>query len=572
MDLKIGNPQAHLTAALGGTLLARAGWALLAAGIVAWAVGAGFVALWCFALAAVALAGGLPLPLALVSPLYMGILGWLVDMLPFVILAGWTGFVLRWGLTLLRERRLPTVGRWMWIPIGLAAWTLVGASAIQLAQWKHFALVWGIQVLASAVVIAVPDQFRSLERVADIALALLVFVVVLSVGVLLDWVGIPVQELQDTSVKVRAESAYGVDAFPSDTGMIKYAKAQNAGALQLRNSLERTAERNPELPDHEVFPALRDAFGENKLIVRFEGSARRFESSLANLDVDLAFDNVGVAPANTVPRLRSFPRNALTYPGICAALLPFAFFFAWGKDRRKRTLGYVAVAACLFGAGFALARGAWAVILLGGIYLVVDGLISRRLKLEYFVAFVTGAVVVTAVFFVKYNEDPLTARAGGDASIATRQNVYSDTLSILDARYALTGLGMTRERPTESAYGIGKYIPPAGTHSTYLNYLFRTGVPGALAILALYVIATLHARAKSRLEAGNRRVLWSLCTASLIIVGVHGLILNLYVEPVYTLTISILVGLAMVGTTTLRTSVIPWRTRAAGRDPGATAT
>ena len=561
MDLRIGNRKVGLAPALGGTPLARAGWALAAAGIVAWAVGAGFVALWCFALAAVALAGGLPLPIALVSPLYMGVLGWLVDMLPFVILAGWTAFVLRWGITLLRARRLPAVGRWMWIPVGLAAWTLVGASAIELGQWKHFALVWGIQVLASGVVIAVADQFNALEDVVDIVFALLIFVVVLSTGVLLDWVGVPVQELQDTSVKVRAESAYGVDAFPSDTGMIKYAKAQNAGALQLRNRLERTAESNPGLPDHEVFLALRDAFGENKLMVRFEGSARAFESKLANVDVDLAFDNVGVAPANTVPRLRSFARNALTYPGICAALVPFGFFFIWGAGRRRKILGYVAVGACLFGAGFALARGAWAVILLGGIYLLVDGAIASKIKFEYFAAFLVGAMVLTAVFFVKYNEDPLTARAGGDASIATRQNVYSDTLSILDARYALTGLGMTRERPTESAYGIGKYIPPAGTHSTYLNYLFRTGVPGALAILALYALATLHARAKSQIEVGDRRLLWTLCTCSLIIVAVHGLILNLYVEPVYTLTISILVGLAMVGASALETSVIPWRTR-----------
>jgi hypothetical protein len=55
-------------------------------------VGPGVVALWSFTVAAVALAFALPLPWALVSPLYMGIAGWLVDMLPFVILAGCSSY------------------------------------------------------------------------------------------------------------------------------------------------------------------------------------------------------------------------------------------------------------------------------------------------------------------------------------------------------------------------------------------------------------------------------------------------------------------------------------------------
>ncbi|MFN2526487.1 MAG: hypothetical protein ABR505_09560, partial [Actinomycetota bacterium] len=76
---------------------ARAWWGggllLLAAGVVGWLTGTfngGLVALWCFAAATVAVCLVLPLSAAFVAPLFMGIAGWLVDMLPFIVLVGWT--------------------------------------------------------------------------------------------------------------------------------------------------------------------------------------------------------------------------------------------------------------------------------------------------------------------------------------------------------------------------------------------------------------------------------------------------------------------------------------------------
>jgi hypothetical protein len=42
--------------------------------------------------AAVVVALVLPLPAALVSPLFMGVAGWLVDMLPMLVLVGWAAF------------------------------------------------------------------------------------------------------------------------------------------------------------------------------------------------------------------------------------------------------------------------------------------------------------------------------------------------------------------------------------------------------------------------------------------------------------------------------------------------
>ncbi|MGH2753808.1 MAG: hypothetical protein ACRDLB_05185, partial [Actinomycetota bacterium] len=65
----------------------------LAVGLVSWGfdtLQSTVIALWAFTVAAVAIALVLPLPYAFVSPLFMGIPGWLVDMLPFTILAGWT--------------------------------------------------------------------------------------------------------------------------------------------------------------------------------------------------------------------------------------------------------------------------------------------------------------------------------------------------------------------------------------------------------------------------------------------------------------------------------------------------
>lgn len=538
--------------------------ALVAGGVICWAVGAGLVAMWLFTLGAAAVALVLPFPLALVSPLFMGIFGWLVDMLPFVVLAGWAAAVGRWAFALLRQRRWPRGGKWVLIPIGLAVWTAVGVTAIDLGEWKHFLLLFGIQVLASGAVLAAVDSLGDLESRIRVIGGVLLFIVVLTVGVVLQYVGVPVQDLQDESVSARAEEAYGLDAFPNDVGMVKYTRAKNAGAYELRQKVAKLQARESGLPDNEVFVPISGAYGGLNLVVRFDGSARAYEDELNDVGVSLVFDNIGVAPANTVPRLRSFPRNPLTYAGICAALFPFAFFLTWNTDGRRRLLGRLAIAACLVGAGFALARGAWVVIVLGGIYLLVDGRISWKSKLQYFGAVVAGAVLLTAVFLVKYDVDPMTARAGGQGSITTRQDLYQDTVTSLSGRHLITGYGTTKSRTSAGTnYArIGKYIPQAGTHSTYLNYLFRVGVPGALGILALYVIAGLHARARARSSEGAERSFSTLTAAAVVIVGAHGLILSLYVEPIYTLTISLIIGIAMAGALNLSTSVWPWRTRA----------
>lgn len=548
---------------------ARALWALAAlagvAGVALWATGslaAGVYGLWSFCIMAIALALVLPLPLAVVSPLFAGIGGWLVDMQPLVILIGWAAVVARWAFEVLREKRLPRGGKLMWLALGLVVWTGLGIAVITPQDLKHFLLLVGIQVVASGAFLLAVDRLRDIQAKTQVVVGLVLFVVVLSVAVFAQWVGVPVESLQNDDVRKRVEEAYGVDAFPNNLGMLKYARSSKGGAKEFRAELERFAENRPDLPNFEVFLPKFQAFDTTNIVIRFDGSVRPFEQDLERLEIDLLYDNVGLTPASSVPRMRSLARNSLTYAGICVAMFPFAFFLAWTEDRRRRMLGRFGIAACLFGAGFSLARGAWVAIPIGIIYLLVDGLLTGRRKLQIVAALLAGAAVVTAVFLIKYDVDPINARAGGDASIATRGNVYSDTVGAVNGLHFLLGYGTEKPRAESGvSHELGRYIPKAGTHSTYLNYLFRLGVPGVLGILALYLAAGLHGRAAARASRSEERTFMTLATASVLALTAHAVILNVLVEPIYTLTVMLVLGLAVAGATELRTSVMPWKTQ-----------
>jgi hypothetical protein len=542
----------------------------IALGVVCWAtwtLQGGVIALWSFVVAAIAVALVLPLPAALVSPLFMGAAGWLVDMLPLVTLAGWSTVVIRWAWGLVQERRLPRGGRWIWLPLGLVIWTALGVSQIDLSlDLKHFILLLGTQVLASGVVLAAVDQLGALAARTTVAIGLVAFIVLLSVAVFGEWIGVPIQEMQNDETRRRVEETYGVDAFSNNLGMLKYARSSKGGAKEFRAELERFAQDLPGLPDFDVFLPKYQAFDTTNLVIRFDGSARAFEDELGSvgLGVDLIYDNVGLTPGNSVPRMRSLARNSLTYAGSCVALLFLSFYLFWTGQGRRKWLGLAGIVSSLFGAGFSLARGAWVAIPIGLIYLGIDRWLPGRRKLALVGAFAAGAAVLTAVFLIKYDVDPINARAGGDASIATRGSVYEDTIGAVNGLHFLVGYGTEKPRSESGvSHELGRYIPKAGTHSTYLNYLFRTGVPGVLAIMALYGLAILHARAAAVVGRGDERLLRTMLTGALLAAAAHAVILSLYVEPIYTLTISLVIGLAMAGTTNLGASVIPWRTKPA---------
>jgi O-Antigen ligase len=526
-------------------------------------LGGGVVAMWLFALSAAAVAIVLPLPYALVSPLFMGVAGWLVDMLPFVILVGSVVVVARWVLTLFLERRLPRGARAVWLPIFLVAWTVLGLLAITSADIKHFVLLFGLQVLSSGYVLAVIDSVGHVKERVRLLVALLAYVVLLSVAVLLQWFGVPIQPLQNNEVSQRVEAAYGLDAFPNEIGMIKYTLSTKGGAKEFKQRFDAFSKAHPEIPPYRVISPRGHAW-DSFIVIRFNGSARPEQDQLDRVGIRLAYDNVGLADSVEVPRMRSFARNALTYGGVCVALLPFGFFFAWTGDRRRRLLGLLAVAGCLFGAAFSLSRGAWVAIALGIVYLVIDGVLSRKQKIQIVLAFVGMALIITAVFTIKYGIDPLHARAGGEGSISTRRSLYKQTAGALGGVHLIIGYGTEQPRTASGVSHIrGRYIPKAGTHSTYLNYMFRTGIPGMLALIALYLLAALHARAASRTRAGNFRFLGSLTAMAVVSFAAQGAILSLFVEPIYTLVISLVVGLAVAWTIDLHASVWPWRTQRA---------
>jgi hypothetical protein len=541
---------------------------LLAIGIASWAswtLQGGVIAMWCFTISSVAVALVLPLPRAVVAPLFMGAAGWLVDMLPLVILAGWTAVVLRWAWGLLQERRMPRGGRWVWLPVGLIVWTALGITQIDLGlDLKHFLLLLGIQVVASGVVLLTVDQFADLDRRSAVAAGLVGFIVLMSGAVFLEWIGAPIQEMQNDEVSDRVEETYGLDAFPNNLGMMKYARSSKGGAKEFRDVLERFAKDHPDLPDFEVFLPKFQAFDTTNIVVRFDASARGFEDELADvgLGVELIYDNIGLTPGNSVPRMRSLARNSLTFAGSCVALFFLSFYLLWTGSGRRRWLGVAGVVSTLFGAGFSLARGAWVAIPIGILYLCVDRLLPGRRKLAVVGSLLAGALVLTTVFLIKYHVDPISARAGGDASIVTRKTLYEDTLDAVGGVHFIVGFGTDKPRTSSGvSHVLGHYIPDAGTHSTYLNYLFRTGVPGALAILALYALAALHARAAASRGRDNERLFRVLVTAAVLAAGAHAVILSLFVEPIYTLTISLVLGLAMAGTQDLGTSILPWKTR-----------
>lgn len=540
--------------------LVRAGAIVtLLAGLVTWALGAEVAATWCFAAAALAFALVLPFPLALVSPLFMAIPGWLVDMLPFVILVGWAGVVARWALGVMADRRLPAGGRWIWLPIVLAFWTILGALNISAADLKHFILLFAIQVLISGTLLAVVDVLTTTEAWIEVVSGLVAWVIVLSVVVFLQWVGVNIEGLQNSSARGQLESAYGLDSFPNSVGMVNYVRAENGGAGELRSALDRLSHSQPGFPEFKVFKPILHSYKDENL-VRFEGSARPYEAELHRLHVTLLYDNVGVTPAATVPRMRSLPRNSLTYAGVCAVTFPLALFLAFEGSRRRRLLGRLGVASCLFGAAFSLSRGAWAGIAIGVVYLLLDGPVPGRLKRWAIAAAVAAAVVLTGVFMIHYGTDPLHARAGGEGSVGTRKAVYRGTLDSLRGTHYVVGYGTDQPRTTTGVSHVaGHYIPRAGTHSTYLNYLFRAGIPGALMIIAIYVIAFLHARAKAWLSTGVGRVLAATLAASVLVAGLHDVILSLYVEPAYTLPVSLILGLAMAGAASLPGGVWRWR-------------
>ncbi|HEV3485695.1 MAG TPA: hypothetical protein VG106_09830, partial [Vicinamibacterales bacterium] len=62
----------------------------------------------------------------------------------------------------------------------------------------------------------------------------------------------------------------------------------------------------------------------------------------------------------------------------------------------------------------------------------------------------------------------------------------------------------------------------------------------------------------------NESLLRTLLTGAVFAVAAHAVILSLFVEPIYTLVVSLVLGLALSGALALGHSVWPWRNAAEG--------
>jgi hypothetical protein len=82
-------------------------------------------------------------------------------------------------------------------------------------------------------------------------------------------------------------------------------------------------------------------------------------------------------------------------------------------------------------------------------------------------------------------------------------------------------------------------------------------------ITALYVIGGLQARAASRDKDGDERTFATAAATAVVIAAAHAVILSLYVEPIYTLTIALISGMATACGLGLKRSILPWRDKVA---------
>jgi hypothetical protein len=73
----------------------------------------------------------------------------------------------------------------------------------------------------------------------------------------------------------------------------------------------------------------------------------------------------------------------------------------------------------------------------------------------------------------------------------------------------------------------------------------------------------LNARRSARRQEGREALFGTLMAAAVVIAAAHGVILSLYVEPIYTLTVCLILGIATAGIANAGAPLLPWRARRA---------
>lgn len=191
-----------------------------------------------------------------------------------------------------------------------------------------------------------------------------------------------------------------------------------------------------------------------------------------------------------------------SYGAALALTLPIVAFVAATSRRRRARLAWWAIAALML-ANLVFTTGRMAALALGAAAVV--WYLGTRLRTRWRTRVVASALGVALVGAAVLVEPALldapqvveqTVLARGSGSPTSRWTIYQRTLEGFVER-PLLGWGTER-----NIAGVSDtFIYPAGSHSYYLATLYRQGILGFVAFMALWW-ATWHATSQSRVPVG----------------------------------------------------------------------
>lgn len=219
-------------------------------------------------------------------------------------------------------------------------------------------------------------------------------------------------------------------------------------------------------------------------------------------------------------RINSIFLFSTTYAAALAIIMPISLYFVRVSVGLRRGAYLLVASLLLVNLVFTTGRMAWISLVVAGLAL----LWVRGSKLAVILKALSIASVMGLALFLLPQDvllGPVEAAvlARGEGSVISRSQIYSHTLEEF-ARRPLIGWGTERDIVT-----IDGFPYPAGSHSMYLGFLYKHGLFGLAALIALMFMLWRETRmpalcsgAKNRSSAVvfMQHVRWALLTASLI--------------------------------------------------------
>ncbi|MBI5878840.1 MAG: O-antigen ligase family protein [Chloroflexi bacterium] len=256
-----------------------------------------------------------------------------------------------------------------------------------------------------------------------------------------------------------------------------------------------------------------------------------------------ALSQIGAWLAEPAPEIAGRRLNPNVAGGIIALAVPFGIV-VWIEARRRIALRILwSIALAIAGAGLLLSasRGAWlalAVALLGWALARQFSALRQnrsvvRAALLALTLICVGVVLGTAVDRGSFGSLPVAAPAGvsgfGSGSVIGRVTLWQGGIGLAQD-YIFTGAGLGALPMQISAYALllpVLYVPHV--HNTFLNILIEQGLPGAVALIWLLLVAIVASWRATR-NSGNtsadqsRRLMREAALVSLAVMLLHGLV------------------------------------------------